>query len=318
MAKSRPTHCLIRIKAEGQPDRTEDLLGPSYSFGRGDPEGKIRVDFAVASDQHLSREHCRLLKKGDGYVVENLSPNGTYVNGKLVEAPRVLKHKDRIEIGAGTLLEFLKMTDVDRHRELHGAVADSAVEEAAAGAPKKSILQSPWLWGMLIFYGLIALVVMTAVGNKKEHIVAPQGGPFFGSLMTNKLNAAASSDAALKREAQAIFDRAVRRYGGEGVTRGANAYYLVQDIQRALALLGYESVESAAAREPMAKLASQTVIQLESRVGDWYREARQFHESRHWAQARRRYAQIEAAIPDRSVPVRRYAAHWAYRLRKYR
>ncbi|MDH3591263.1 MAG: FHA domain-containing protein [Planctomycetota bacterium] len=314
------THSLIRIKSAGQPDRLEDLLGTSYSFGRGDPEGKIRVDFVMASDQHLSREHCRLQRKDDSYFIENLSPNGTYVNGKEVVAPRPLKHKDKIEIGSGTSLEFLRLSDAERSRELHGAVADKEVAKAAEGEGKKSILASPWLWGMLVFYGLIGVVVASAVGKKEKVFAKPKGGPFFDHLMSGELHPDPTEPAEVrKRRANEIWSRAQRLHGGETLTTGANAYYLVQEAQHALRELGFKSVNDAInATHPIASAARDAISQLEARVGDWYAEANQYFDSRHWAEARRRYARIEAAIPDRSVPVRKYAAYWAHRLRKFK
>ena len=38
---------------------------------------------AVITDLTVSREHCKLTDNGDGtYTVENLSANGTFVDGK--------------------------------------------------------------------------------------------------------------------------------------------------------------------------------------------------------------------------------------------
>ena len=57
-------HFMLRIKTPGRPERIEDLLGRRYVLGRGDPEGKVHVDFAIEGDAHLSRAHCHLDRVG--------------------------------------------------------------------------------------------------------------------------------------------------------------------------------------------------------------------------------------------------------------
>ena len=80
--KGGAKHNLVRIKAAGQPDRTQDLMGIRYVFGRGDPSGQVHVDFEIPNDQHLSRAHCQFDRREDGYYLENLGANGTVVNGR--------------------------------------------------------------------------------------------------------------------------------------------------------------------------------------------------------------------------------------------
>ena len=37
------------------------------------------------TDQYVSRKHCKLTSNGDGsYTIENLSQNGTFVNGRKI------------------------------------------------------------------------------------------------------------------------------------------------------------------------------------------------------------------------------------------
>jgi pSer/pThr/pTyr-binding forkhead associated (FHA) protein len=57
------------------------------------------------NERNVSREHAKLRKTGDGddkqaFVLEDLkTPNGTYVNGSRLSAPRPLAHGDLIQIG---------------------------------------------------------------------------------------------------------------------------------------------------------------------------------------------------------------------------
>lgn len=54
----------------------------------------------------VSRRHARVRRDGTGYFIEDLgSGNGTVLNGKPVESPTRLQHKDRIKLGP-VLLRF--------------------------------------------------------------------------------------------------------------------------------------------------------------------------------------------------------------------
>lgn len=53
----------------------------------------------VVPEETVSRQHARVVQKPDGFYVEDLrSLNGTYVNGRLIQAPVRLKDRDRIEV----------------------------------------------------------------------------------------------------------------------------------------------------------------------------------------------------------------------------
>ena len=56
------------------------FTGDVMSLGRG-----RNNDIQIKNDGKISRYHCRIYRRGDGFVVEdNKSSNGTLVNGKLV------------------------------------------------------------------------------------------------------------------------------------------------------------------------------------------------------------------------------------------
>jgi pSer/pThr/pTyr-binding forkhead associated (FHA) protein len=61
---------------------------------------------SLASDIEISRRHAVIRAAADGrFVIEDLgSTNGTYVNGRRVEAPLALEVGDRIEVGASALV----------------------------------------------------------------------------------------------------------------------------------------------------------------------------------------------------------------------
>jgi predicted component of type VI protein secretion system len=60
-------------------------------------------DLAVPTT-NISREHCLLVKREDGWWVEDLnSSNGTYVNKLKLAGPRKLEEKDVVKAGAARL-----------------------------------------------------------------------------------------------------------------------------------------------------------------------------------------------------------------------
>ena len=61
---------------------------------------------SLANDIEISRRHAVIRAEADGtFVIEDLgSTNGTYVNGRRVDAPLALEVGDRIEVGASALV----------------------------------------------------------------------------------------------------------------------------------------------------------------------------------------------------------------------
>lgn len=76
-----------------------DLAAASYSIGRS-AENDI-----VLEGGRVSRQHGRLQREGDGYLVLDLdSHNGTFVNGQRIQQPARLKPGDEIGIGPHVLV----------------------------------------------------------------------------------------------------------------------------------------------------------------------------------------------------------------------
>lgn len=82
------------ILLQGGVATTYALKDPETIFGRH-PDCTIQLDSNM-----VSRQHAKIVMNGDKFLVEDLgSGNGTYVNGKRIEEPVVLKHKDRVKFG---------------------------------------------------------------------------------------------------------------------------------------------------------------------------------------------------------------------------
>ena len=68
--------------------------------------------------EEVSRRHCQVLKEADHVAVEDLgSRNGTFVNGKRIEAKTVLHDGDRLRVGSLELTVACVMPNVDRSEE---------------------------------------------------------------------------------------------------------------------------------------------------------------------------------------------------------
>lgn len=76
------------------------IAGRRFKLGEGEYVIGRRSDCQVfVPDMRVSRQHARLLRSGDGWILEDLgSNNGTYVNGQRVQHSTPLKHEDEITI----------------------------------------------------------------------------------------------------------------------------------------------------------------------------------------------------------------------------
>jgi len=74
-------------------DGREYTVGPSLVFGR-----EAGNDVVVENNQ-VSRRHAEITATTDGYVLTDLSTNGTLVNGQRIQGPRTLARADMIRVG---------------------------------------------------------------------------------------------------------------------------------------------------------------------------------------------------------------------------
>lgn len=78
--------------------QTIDLIKKEYTLGRT-PNNDI-----VLSDPSVSREHCRIRRTEEGYVIQDLkSQNGTFVNHKRISEATRLREGDTLRVGQVTL-----------------------------------------------------------------------------------------------------------------------------------------------------------------------------------------------------------------------
>ena len=76
------------------------IAGRRYKLGEGEYVIGRRSDCQIfVPDMRVSRQHARLWKDGDGWMLEDLgSNNGTYINSTRVQGSAALKHDDEILI----------------------------------------------------------------------------------------------------------------------------------------------------------------------------------------------------------------------------
>lgn len=135
-------------------------------------------------DPAASRQHARLRRSGDAYEIENLSPNGTLVNGAPVES-RVLREGDVIQIGAATRMKV-------RYLVRSGAVVAYAATGDAGGigaafddsepsppsvapAAKPSLLRRPKVVIGLAVYFLAVMIVFLLLETGRPRVEWPNG-----------------------------------------------------------------------------------------------------------------------------------------------
>ena len=84
---------------------TYQISGDRFSIGR-DPQNHLLIP-----DNSVSREHCVIVRQGEGFLIRDLgSHNGTVVNDLPVK-DQLLAHRDCITVGH-TVLQFLTRDDV--------------------------------------------------------------------------------------------------------------------------------------------------------------------------------------------------------------
>ncbi len=82
-----------------------DDAGATYPIKETVSFGRAEVNTVVLRDAKVSRQHAKIIQKGEEFVLQDLhSSNGTYVNGERIDE-HVLANNDEFQIG-DTVLQF--------------------------------------------------------------------------------------------------------------------------------------------------------------------------------------------------------------------
>ena len=97
--------------------------------------GRVQGNDIVLAKGNISKKHSRIvLRDGKFIIVDLKSTNGTYVNGKRISSPQVLKDSDKIYIGDFTLtLDGAQGEDAEKSGEPRAEDEDLFAEESGAG-----------------------------------------------------------------------------------------------------------------------------------------------------------------------------------------
>ncbi|HZT83101.1 MAG TPA: FHA domain-containing protein, partial [Gemmataceae bacterium] len=88
----------VRVEQGFKPGR-ELILSKEITIGRA--EG---CDIGLFGDSSVEKQHCRILVKGDRYLLDDLNtPGGTYLNGQRIGGPTPLRSGDEIRVGKAVL-----------------------------------------------------------------------------------------------------------------------------------------------------------------------------------------------------------------------
>ena len=89
---------------EEGPDKGRQFSPEGVQFRVG--RNPDRCDFVLSDDDSaISREHFAIIRKGDVFLFNNLSRNGSTING-VKQEQTLLKNNDLIKIGLQTVIRF--------------------------------------------------------------------------------------------------------------------------------------------------------------------------------------------------------------------
>jgi hypothetical protein len=102
--------------------------------------GREAINDIILSDPEISRRHARIFRQDSVYLLEDLgSTNGTFINGRRIHAPTILKDEDVVEFGESIRLQFLLVTDEEVEEAPATQVIDEELLPAARRGPTKPL-----------------------------------------------------------------------------------------------------------------------------------------------------------------------------------
>ena len=210
---------VIETKPQGLVRRDRGVL----TFTAGPAEGRVfpigdamattlgrSADCTVCiTDSSLSREHARLVQAGTKFILkDNVSKNGTFVNGQSAAGALELNDGDRIQLGAHTTLRFSLVDAVEEEAMLR--VYESTLRDGLTGLYNRRHLERQ-----------LDVEIASAVRHAKHLTVAMLDIDHFKRV--NDGYGHAAGDAVLRSFAS-LIGQLVRpedlfaRYGGEEFT----------------------------------------------------------------------------------------------------
>ncbi len=114
----------LRVVQGSRIGELHELVSDRLVLGRH-PSCEVVLENAV-----ISRQHARMMRQGDSYVIEDLgSRNGTYVNGEKVSGLQLVKDNDRIRI-CDIILQYMNELP-----QIDATIADGLADDEENGYP---------------------------------------------------------------------------------------------------------------------------------------------------------------------------------------
>jgi hypothetical protein len=155
-----------RLECTGGPEKGQTLrVAPNATLIGRDPSCDV-----ILSETAISRQHCRIDRRADQWVLRNLSGNGTLLNKKSVDEAG-LADGDEIRIGAKTRLRFivesvpLSSTGRPQFRRRTGAPDEAALAEEAKAAEVEEAKPSLFKRRKALFVGLGIYLGLMVLGG---------------------------------------------------------------------------------------------------------------------------------------------------------
>jgi pilus assembly protein CpaF len=121
----------VIITEKGGDQRRMDFDKPEVTIGR------VQGNDIILPKGNVSKRHSRIvLKDGKFIIVDLKSTNGTYVNGRKITSPLVLKDTDKIYIG-----DFI--LSLDEGAEASDGLSSASEDLPAGPPPRESLVASP-------------------------------------------------------------------------------------------------------------------------------------------------------------------------------
>ena len=141
------------------------------------------------TDQYVSRKHCKITSNGDGsYTIENLSQNGTFVNGRRIIKTKV-QAETVIQLGPNFSIKVSELLPVTTTRSINQKVYSIESLESVWNEYHDSILElqaKQHKLGLLIRIPMIFTVVggvLTALISEEYRFVTLGISAIAGILM---------------------------------------------------------------------------------------------------------------------------------------
>ena len=94
----------VVIHEKGGQPRRQDFDKNEVTIGR------VQGNDIVLPKQNVSKKHSRIVVKDGKFIIVDLkSTNGTYVNGRKIASPMVIKETDKIYIGDLGRVQHVKL-----------------------------------------------------------------------------------------------------------------------------------------------------------------------------------------------------------------